>query len=693
MEIRGGRGVACDNRHLPNRSIGNLVKIACVVGALILSAVGFALPGRSEAAMIDLGTLPGSGYSGARDVNDLGQVVGSSDHAFIWDGRMRDLGSLGGPGGFSEAWAINNLGNAVGSSSDPSEPRVAVTWNPPLYKPVSLGALPDQSYSLAYGVNEEDVIVGVGAYSAEWGNDRALVWTPDGAGGYVVQELPGAPPVGPYAFEAWDINDLGLIVGTGWTGSTTEGCRACVWEYPIGPSSGPEWLPRWSDPDYFYESGWAWGVSDSGLIVGKVYYYPYIDQNDITARACVWKQSGTTYDIELLPQLPGEVSSEAMDVNIGGLIVGEVMAPNFRACVWGPDTAGVYTSCLDIGDLGGAGASAQGVNIFGDVVGWSDTSLSQTRAFLYAEISPPEAKANELSQKIDAMVANGQIDESVAKALEAKVDVALEMIKKWSAPVTTMGTGGIIIEGGRKSGGTQPIVSVLTSFNTQVSAYVCSGKILPENGRLLTSMANAVIASLISPPMIPVVPGDPEVPAYYSLLGCGPTAGGMVIGYWDTLLGSECNLVYGSAAGGSPTDPGPYGNSQAVNEMMTDLASEMGTVSGQTDYRAIESGLEMFAASKLSTGTPNAQLYKGPALTWSIVKQEIVEDHPMVFFVDSNVDGVPDHFVTVIGYCELDNANLYAFYSTWDFGIWWASFDSNKKGNFFGVNAGVAFEI
>ena len=76
--------------------------------------------------MLDLGTLGGED-SEATGVNNHGQVVGWADtrtrtkdrdgdqiaHAFLWEqGRMRDLGTLGGP--LSAAYDINDRGEIVG---------------------------------------------------------------------------------------------------------------------------------------------------------------------------------------------------------------------------------------------------------------------------------------------------------------------------------------------------------------------------------------------------------------------------------------------------------------------------------------------------------------------------------------------------------------------------------------------------
>jgi uncharacterized repeat protein (TIGR01451 family) len=69
----------------------------------------------SGGVMINLGSLGGQ-LSGALAINDNGQIVGSSQtggatHAFLYDGTMHDLGTLGGT---CVANAINNSGQVVG---------------------------------------------------------------------------------------------------------------------------------------------------------------------------------------------------------------------------------------------------------------------------------------------------------------------------------------------------------------------------------------------------------------------------------------------------------------------------------------------------------------------------------------------------------------------------------------------------
>src|SRR5207247_7362299 len=74
----------------------------------------------ANGVMSDLGTLGGS-ESGALAMNDAGQIVGVSttssgeSHAFLWaNDVMTDLGTLG--GNWSEPAAINEAGQVVGRS-------------------------------------------------------------------------------------------------------------------------------------------------------------------------------------------------------------------------------------------------------------------------------------------------------------------------------------------------------------------------------------------------------------------------------------------------------------------------------------------------------------------------------------------------------------------------------------------------
>jgi probable HAF family extracellular repeat protein len=142
-----------------------------------------------------------------------GEAVGSSDtadgfeHAFLWDGSMHDLGTLG--GSFSRAFGMSHAGHVVGDAALRNGAERAFLWTPATGMR-NLGNLERGQFSTALAVNGLDQVVGQAGTSS---NARAFIWTERSG----MRDLTGLIPV-PNAwtlFEATGINSRGQIVGFG----------------------------------------------------------------------------------------------------------------------------------------------------------------------------------------------------------------------------------------------------------------------------------------------------------------------------------------------------------------------------------------------------------------------------------------------------------------------------------------------
>ena len=195
------------------------------------------------------------------------------------------------------------------------------------------------------------------------------------------------------------------------------------------------------------------------------------------------------------------------------------------------------------------------------------------------------------------------------------------------------------------------------------------------------------------------------VPPYLWRHGCGPTAAGMVIGYWDGQAfghlipgdaSTQTNEVDQAIATGNgpnthysdyslPIDdpdvdpqplpdlseppPGDEHPSDCLGDFMETSWSAANNYYGWSWFSHVDDALVGYTDwANMTYGASYEAASWGETwgtFTWEKFRQEIDNDRPMVFLVDSDGNGQTDHFVTAIGYRDTNGYPEYACFDTW----------------------------
>jgi len=580
-----------------------------------------------------------------RDINSLGAVVGyalfSSPEAFYYD---KDLGfkilpKLD-PSGETLAFGINNGGQIAGYSHQTGVATRAVVWGNQDVVPSTLESVgPGISGSMAYAINDVGQVAGMSSGTSV--GDQAVVWDFTKPG-YPRVEL--GKPSGTAQSVANGIDRLGHVTGTS-GGSDGLGTRVFLWT-PNAP------------PEAMFTTQW----------VGS--------PETLTVRF----DASSSYDPD------GTIVSYNWDFGDGQTDAGMLVTHTYQ-------NPGSYTVILTVTDDDGSTAS-------------TSQPLDGTNV--------PE---QEIAKLVDATIDTWTKSPKTKASLLDKLAVAKHLMEARK----TGGDAPAI--GARKTGGEAP-ANMLQVFDNMLVTYTVVGEINPGDGWDLTCQANLVIALLTDHVMID------GVPCYKWQNGCGPTAAGMIIGYWDrngfgdlvngnsdtlvqtpdvnAMIASKEHYEDYSLGWDAASKKWVLDNSQVIlpdnssvgtphqpnclaDFMHTSWSSD-GLWYGATDCNSVCDALEQYTASKGAYVGVATQLHAA-SLSWKDLKYQVDTNHPMAMTIDYNGDGDTDHLVTVIGYCEIGSARLYAFYSTWDYSIWWANFDLMHKGIYYGVYSGFTFDI
>lgn len=208
----------------------------------------------STSGMQDLGAIFAAG------INDSSEVVGSAVfdamHAALWDAvnGIQDIGDLPGGDDFGNGRDINNARRAVGFSNRSGFYDHAFLWDA-TNGMQDLGTLiGNNGFSAAYAINNLGQVVGES--EAVSGGSHAFLW----AQGEGMQDLGKLPGGANDTSAAYDINDAGQVVG--FSAVTNFGEHAFIWDSDngmrdLGVLPGGE---NWS---------FALGINNSGQIVGS----------------------------------------------------------------------------------------------------------------------------------------------------------------------------------------------------------------------------------------------------------------------------------------------------------------------------------------------------------------------------------------------------------------------------------------
>jgi hypothetical protein len=219
------------------------------------------------------------------------------------------------------------------------------------------------------------------------------------------------------------------------------------------------------------------------------------------------------------------------------------------------------------------------------------------------------------------------------------------------------------------------------------------------------------------------------VPAYYWRHGCGPTAAGMVIGYYDRhdypwLIpgdsSSQTEAVNEAIASqnspnaisnhyedySKPLDNypelfadrsvAPLGNEHVANSiadfMFTSFSSQNNRY-GWSWSNHVGPALVNYVHLMQPAATANYTSRSWSTSLWSQYQTEINASRPVVFLVDSSGDGGTDHFITGIGYDEIAGIKYYATWDTWYTTIRWEEFIPMQSGKSWGIHSMTALAI
>ena len=394
--------------------------------------------------IIDLGTLPDDVSSEARDINNLGEIIGESDGYPCYWSIERVIQKIVWPikADSITLSEINDLSQAVGWYDPYNIPAPTLGESRPfLWTPmvgmISLGDLDGHEGEIT-DINDLGQAIGWTYMFTETNTKHAFLWTSDD-GAIDLGTLGGdyACPV--------DINNLGQVVG--WAETSTGEIHIFLWT----PGGIMEDLGTLG-----YGYCFVNGINDQGYIIGCV-----ADAPKDPYHAFLWTPEN---GVELLAPLTS-YSSEATDINNLGQIVGyyyidDGLKMHCYAFLWTAESG-----FIDLGTLGGDYSIAWAINDLGQIVGSSSSEIYFRHAVIW---ELPQQTTGIIINVIEDLVEEGDLNSGQGTALTAKLESAILLLNK----------GKLI-----------PARNLLQAFINQVNSLIATGALSQEEGDPLINYA------------------------------------------------------------------------------------------------------------------------------------------------------------------------------------------------------------
>jgi probable HAF family extracellular repeat protein len=378
------------------------MKFTCMTAMIIVGALAAAEPGQQpHYAIVTFGTLGGT-TGAANAINNRGWVMGAANlpgnttvHATLWiDGKIIDLGTLGGPNSAVPWTAVNNNHGLISGISDTSivDP-LGEIWS------CAEGFFPSSSGHTCQGFAWKDNVMralptlgGNNGFAAGDNNFGQIVgWAETtyhdptcippqvlqfeaviyGPGQEQIQPLPPLP--GDVDGAATAINEQGQVVGISGICANAIGgltaAHAVLWENGTPTNIGNLGGVAWNTPTAINNRGAIVGFSDlPGDSAANPNYHAFL-----------WTKNGGIQDLNTLP---GDTMSIAWGINDQGQVVGQsIGSAGSRAFLW---QNGVMTDLNTLVPQGSLSlVYANDINSSGEIVGGaSNSTTGDSPAFL-----------------------------------------------------------------------------------------------------------------------------------------------------------------------------------------------------------------------------------------------------------------------------------------------------------------------